>query len=142
MSHHQQPDTRTWVLRWLLAALTLAGIGIVSGGHCLTDTLPPAVTATGVAPATPAHTATVTPRRDDHAHRAGEHTSSRQTSDTAAADCHVQPAPSTASTLTTATMAHPPAGIRGLPASAARPPADTSRPACAVALIDIGVSRT
>ncbi len=142
VNDRRQPNTSAWVLSWLLALFTLAGISLVSGNHCRTDTPPPAVIAASVAQAMLVHTAAVGTSLADHAQRADGHTAPVQASDTAAADCHAQPAPSTASTLTTTTAAHPPAGTRNLPVSAARPPADTSRPACAVALIDIGISRT
>ena len=117
VTHRRPPRARTWVMRWLLVAVALAGWGVVQVGHCDGGPPPPAViaeiTADGITEAGP---------------------------DTATDDCPERLARRTAATNTGFAL-HPPASVTTMPAvsttAAGRP-----RMHSTVTLIRIGVSRT
>ncbi|WP_204299298.1 hypothetical protein [Actinoplanes campanulatus] len=125
---------RTRILRWLLTVLTLAGIGVLQAGHCPTGTAPAAVSTIG-AVAVPTAAAEARPGSHHQSLDSGR----PQDSDTAADNCHLEPAPATAATVTGAAV-HPPARIGtvpvGVPAAAGKPRLPT-----AATLTEIGVSR-
>ena len=122
MSHHRQPDTRTRVLRWLLAVLTVAALGVVGAADCGADApLPAAATSTAVT----------------HAAEHGDAGHGQSASEV----CHLQAAPRAAAATTATSIVQPPAGFRTLPADAP-PTIGKPRQPDAVALTDIGISRT
>jgi hypothetical protein len=116
MRQHRRPGTRTRVLCWLLAVLTVAGLGVLGGAHCLDDD-PPTVAAAAAA----AHGPTAGTRASDV--------------------CHPQRVQPAAVAIDATVVALPPAGSRVRPAGAP-PTMRTPWPPGAVALTDIGVSRT
>jgi hypothetical protein len=117
------------MLRWLLVLVVLAGAGALQGGHCLTHTAPAVNTVTVAAPA--AHLSTA---------ESGGHTDSSAAPHTTADDCHLEPAPSTAATITSSMLAPPTTAIR---TSRVEAPVPVRRPRLrvAVALTEIGISR-
>jgi hypothetical protein len=129
------------MLRWLLIFAVLAGAGVLQGGDCLPhtgwDTAPLAYSMTTVA--TPAvHLGTT--ESNGHTHRLHPDSSLAQRTQTTADDCHLQPAPSTAATITSSTPASPATAIRTSPVEA---PVPVRRPRLpvAVTLTEIGISR-
>jgi hypothetical protein len=122
---HRRPDTRTRVLRWLLAVLTIAGMGVIGVGPCPGDSPPAAAAASSVTPAGTAMT----------------HSEVHGPADAADDACHLRSAATAAATTTVSAAVQPPAGFRTLPAGA---PATTCKPRHpdAVALTDSGVCRT
>ena len=144
MNHRRQPVTRARVLRWLLAVLTLVGMGVLQTGHCLTGTSTATAASiapvTGKAPAVLAYGTTAVTDRVGHGHHHTVDGAQPGHSDTAADDCHLTSAPAT--TATTGTVAvHAPTAVRTTPV-VFRPPVPTPRLHSAVALIQICVSRT
>ena len=122
MRDRRQPDTRTRVLRWLLAVLTVAGMGVVVAGDCVGDTPPPAA----VAAAGPTYSTAYGSER--HAPSVAD-------------GCHLQAAPRPAASTDGTSVGQPPAGFRTLPAGPP-PTSCKSRQPGAVTLTDIGISRT
>lgn len=137
MRHRERRGTRVRVLCWLLAVLTLAGLGLSRGGHCAA----PAATETNVAAAA----VTGPAGHERHYHAEGDGTDRHRMIDAGADNCHLQPARVPAGTIAAATVTtaavHPPPGISTVPAGPA-PAMRQPRMRGARPLTDIGVSRT
>jgi hypothetical protein len=133
--NRRRPATRTQVLRWLLVIVTLVGAGILQGGHCLPHTVPMAnVMTVTVAAAHPS-----TAGSGGHEHHDAD-SSVAQHPDTTVDDCHLQPAPNIAATVTSGTVAPPIIAIRISPVPVPVPVSKPRAPV-AVALTEIGISR-
>jgi hypothetical protein len=133
--NRRRPDIHTWVLRWLLVLIVLVGAGVLQGGHCLTHTAPAVTTMMMAAPA--AHLSTTESGGHDHLHA---DSSVAPHTHTTADECHLEPAPSTAATITSSTLASPTTAIR-IPAIDVPVPVRRPRLPVAMALTEIGISR-
>jgi hypothetical protein len=134
--NRRRPTVRTRVLRWLLVLIALAGAGVLQGGNCPAHTaaLVDTMTATGAA----GQLSATASDGHEHDHRAAGNTP--QHTHTTVDDCHVQPAPGTAATITGSILAAPTTATR-IPAVEAPVPAMRPRLPVAVALTAIGISR-
>ena len=135
VSRPQPRTARPWLLRGLLVLLTLAGLGLWQGGHCIDD--PAAHPTTGVAGLSDAAATTVAaPTMSAHhrdVHAAG-------LSSTTADTCSIAPTIVTRTTMTATSVL--PASERAAPVVASSRPAPPRCFAPSVALTRLGISRT
>jgi hypothetical protein len=139
VSNHRQPSIRIRVLRWLLVLAVLAGTGVLQGRDCFSPTLR-GTTMTAVS-ASGSHLSTAeSAEPSGYAHRHHADSSGLRHTHTTADDCHLQPAPTTAATITSSTLSPPTTEIRVTPVEA---PVLVRRPRLpvAVTLTEIGISR-
>lgn len=143
MSRPQPCTARPWLLRGLLILLTLAGLGIWQGGHCIDDTpAHPATSGAALSGAPSTTTATAglatTAAPTMSAHHRDMHTSGL--SSTAADNCSIAPTIVTRTTMTATPVL--PAGERAAPVAASSRPLTPRCFAPGIALTRLGVSRT
>ncbi|RSM62036.1 hypothetical protein DMB66_23025 [Actinoplanes sp. ATCC 53533] len=132
MSRPQPCTAAPWLLRALLVLLTLTGLGIWQGGHCIGDTSAPQTTKVAALSVASATTTAMSAQHHDP-HASGM-------SSTTADECSSAPTIVTRTTMTATSVL--PAVERTAPvASSSRP----STPRCfapSVVLTRLGVSRT
>ena len=143
MSRPQPCTAPPWLLRGLLALLTLAGLGIWQGGHCIDDTSirhAASVAALSAASAATAATAGLGTTAEPalSAHHRDVHASGLTS--TTADNCYTTPTVVTR-TMTTAAPVLP-AGERTAPIAASSRPLTPRCFAPGVALTRLGISRT
>jgi hypothetical protein len=143
VTRSQPLSARPWLLRWLLVVLTLAGLGILQGGHCADD-MSVDLTASA-APISAAvemrDTAAVaaSPGAAEHQHGDMRTQTERNSFGSTADDCHVLPA-TVAGTAAAAGLSMPTA-VRTVVAGP-RPGPFKQHLLLAMTLAHLGVSRT
>jgi hypothetical protein len=138
VSRPQPQASRLWLVRGLLALLTLAGLGVWHGGHCADAPVPGAASG-AVMPADAVSAAAapvVSVHRQSHIREARLWDGPAPAADS----CHIAPV---TTVITTTVEAGPvPPAVERTPAAVSRPRGLTPCFSPGVALTRIGVSRT
>ncbi|GIF06953.1 hypothetical protein [Actinoplanes siamensis] len=141
MTHPRPNSPAAWPLRWLLAVLTLAGLGLFQGAHCA-DTPATHTPHVGVSRSDRPHAAThaTVAARDAEAHSDGlGNPGHHEAAGASADDCDVETR--TAPFTVTAAAVHVPVAVTRVGVSRARTSAPRPRHHSTVTLSQLGVSR-
>jgi hypothetical protein len=140
MSRQCAMTARPWLLRWLLVAAVLAGLGIWQGGHCAGDMPAELGVHRGSASGTLVNHAALQPLTAIPYRHADEPSPSRHDGPGTTADT-CRDLPATVSSTAVVIALPQPGGVRTAVATTRIPPSVNRSPS-GVALTDIGISRT